>query len=160
MKVFLRTGFLALIVIAHVVPVNAGPFEDGVEAAERGDYTAALKLWRPLAELGHTEAQYILAVMYSTGRGVPQDDATAALWYRKAAEQGFAKAQYNLGLWHTTGRGIPQDFVSAHMWFTLAAVQSNEKAQKGRDLATRLMTPDQIAVAQRLAGEWMAKNQQ
>jgi TPR repeat protein len=160
MKVFLRCGFLALVVIALAFPANAGPFEDGAKAAERGDYTAALKLWRPLAELGHIEAQYILAVMYSTGQGVPQDDATAALWYRKAAEQGFAKAQYSLGLWHTTGRAIPQNFVSAHMWFTLAAVQGDEKAQKGRALVTRLMTPAQIATAQRLAGEWMVKHQQ
>jgi TPR repeat protein len=144
--------------LAPPLPANAGPFEDGVEAAERGDYTTALKYWRPLAELGHTGAQYILAVLYSTGRGVPQNDAAAVMWYRKAADQGVARAQYNLGLWYSTGRGIPQDFVSAHMWFTLAAAQGDEPAQNGRNLVTRLMTLHQIDEAQRRAREWMAKH--
>ena len=45
MKAILRTGFLALaIVLAQSVPANAGPYEDGIEAAERGDYATALKL--------------------------------------------------------------------------------------------------------------------
>ena len=38
-----------------------------------------------------------LGLMYSQGKGVAQDYATAASWYRKAAEQGYASAQYNLG---------------------------------------------------------------
>ena len=160
MKAILRSGFLALAIMALAVPVNAGPYEDGSAAAERGDYTTALKLWRPLAELGHTEAQYILAVVYSTGRGVPQDDAEAVKWYRKAADQGFARAQYNLGLWYTTGRGIPQDFVSAHIWFTLAAAQGSETAQRGRDFVASQMVPNQIAEAQRMAREWIARHQQ
>ena len=79
MKAILQGGFLALFIVAHAVPANAGPFEDGVEAVERGDYTTALKYWQPLAELGHFGAQYILAVMYSTGRGVPQNDTEAVM---------------------------------------------------------------------------------
>ena len=36
----------------------AGPFEDGVAAAQRGDYATALRLRRPLAEQGNASAQY------------------------------------------------------------------------------------------------------
>jgi len=46
------------------------------------------------------------------------------------------------------------------MWFNLAAVQGYGKAQKGRDTLASKMTPDQIAEAQRMAREWMAKHHQ
>jgi hypothetical protein len=46
------------------------------------------------------------------------------------------------------------------MWFILAAAQGHENAQKNEDIAASLFTPDQIAEAQRMAREWMAKHQQ
>ena len=97
--------------------------------------------------------------MYHNGRGVPQDDAEAAKWFRKASEQGFAKAQYNLSFMYGNGLGVPQDIVLAHMWSSLAAAQGHKSAQENRDNAAELMTPDQIAEAQRMAREWMAKHQ-
>jgi len=54
-------------------PVAAGPFEDGVAAAERGDYATALRLWHLLADQGAAEAQTNLGKMYNLGKGVPQD---------------------------------------------------------------------------------------
>lgn len=63
----------------------------------QGDYAPALRLWRPLAEQGHADAQFFLAGMYAEGRGVPQDDALAASWARKASDQGHAEAQAKLG---------------------------------------------------------------
>ncbi len=86
MKAILRSGFLALAIMALAVPSNAGPFEDGNAAYQRGDYATALRLWRPLAEQGDAGAQYNLGLMYREGQGVSQDDAEAAKWYRKAAE--------------------------------------------------------------------------
>ena len=47
--------------------------------------------------------------MYQHGRGVPQDDDEAVVWYRKAEDQGNAVAQTNLGLMYQLGRGVPQD---------------------------------------------------
>ena len=46
------------------------------------------------------------------------------------------------------------------MWLNLAAAQGHEKAIKLRDVVARLMTPDQIAEAQRLAKEWLEKHPQ
>ena len=57
------------------------------------------------------------------------------------------------------GKGVPKDNVPVHMWFTLAAAQGHEKAQKTREMAAKLMTLDQIAEAQRMARERMAKHQ-
>ncbi len=97
MKAILRSGFLALAIMALAVPANAGPLEDGVAAYYRDDYATALKYWRPLAEKGDAIAQNGLGFMYENGEGVPQDNATAVKWYRMAAEQDFALAQSKLG---------------------------------------------------------------
>ncbi len=67
-------------------------FEAGHDAFYRGDYAAALKEWKPLAEGGHPEAQLNLASMYAQGIGVSQDYTEAVKWYRRAAEQGLAEA--------------------------------------------------------------------
>ena len=63
-------------------------FKAGEEAFARGDYEAALKGFRPLAEEGHAAAQFNLGWMYEDSLGVPQDDKEAVRGYRLAAEQG------------------------------------------------------------------------
>ena len=122
------------------------------------DYAEALKWYRKAAEQGLATAQTNLGFMYMNGRGVPQDDAEALKWTRKAAEQGDARGQTQLGIVYYLGQGVPQDYVRAHMWFNLSAAQGNKDGAKGRDIITKLMTPAQIAEAQRLAREWMAKH--
>ena len=49
---------------------------------------------RRRADEGYVRAQYNLALMYDTGRGVPEDNMEAVRWYRKAADQGNAYAQH------------------------------------------------------------------
>lgn len=53
-------------------------------AYDKGDYTTALRLMRPLADQGLAAAQNNLGWMYAHGRGVPQDEAEARKWFRKA----------------------------------------------------------------------------
>ena len=55
------------------------------------------------------------------------------------------------------GRGVFQDNVQAHMWYSLAASRGHPSAYRGRDNFAGRMTPAQIAEAQRLAREWMAR---
>jgi TPR repeat protein len=119
----------------------------------------AVKWLSMAAEQGFAKAQIILGFMYFYGQGVPQDDAEAVRWNRKAAELGFASPQYNLGFMYGNGRGVPQDYVSALMWWNIAAASGHEGAQRDREVMTERMTPDQIAEAQRMAREWMAKYQ-
>ena len=97
--------------------------------------------------------------MHANGEGVPPDDAEAAKWFRQAADLGHFGAQTNLGLMYYIGKGVPQDLVQAHMWFNIADALGDESAQEERDEVAKLMTPDQIAEAQRMASEWMAKHQ-
>jgi TPR repeat protein len=112
----------------------------------------------------------IIAVMIlmlsfaASGAAGPSEDADAAMkrhdyktalrLIRPLAEKGDANAQYNLGVFYDNGLGIPQDRVRAYMWLNLAAMQGREGAAAFRDLIARLMTPGQIAEAQKLTSEW------
>ncbi len=93
---------------------------------------------------------------------MPQDYAQAVKWYRLAADQGYAWAQNNLGNMYELGQGVPQDYVEAHKLFNLAAASvssgdTRERAVKNRDRVAGMMTPAQIAEAQKRAGEWQPK---
>jgi len=97
--------------------------------------------------------------MHGLGQGVPQDYAAAVSWYRMAADQGNAHGQSQLGRMYILGNGVPQDYVQAHKWLNLGAVSGNEDAIESRDSVARLMTPSQIAEAQKLAREWRKKEE-
>jgi TPR repeat protein len=88
-----------------------------------------------------------------------RDYATAVRLIRPLAEQGDASTQYNLGVFYDNGLGVPQDHVRALMWLNLSAAQGKEGAATFRDLVARLMTPTQIAEAQKLAREWKSTKQ-
>lgn len=120
--------------------------------------TEAVKWFRLAAEQGSASAQFNLGFMYANGRGVPQNDTETVKWYRLAAEQGNARAQVGLGLSYALGQGVPQNNAYAHMWVNLAAAQGNSNGRETRDLLAKLMTEAQIAEAQRLASECLAKN--
>ena len=100
--------------------------------------------------------------MYSAGWGVPQDYAQAVAWYRRAAEQGLADAQVALGNRYENGLGVPKDYVLAHMWLNLgiAGLPNDTKLAASfisRSMLEGLMTPTQLAEAQRLARAWKPK---
>ena len=125
------------------------------------DYTEALRWYRQAAEQGDAEGQTSLGIMYDYGEGVPQNYTEAVRWYRQAAEQDHARAQFRLGSLYFTGRGVSEDYVQAHKWFNLAASRISSSERKLRDSSMQfrdklalLMTPAQIAEAQRLAREW------
>ncbi len=137
-------------------PAWAG-VDEGIAAYERGDYAAALRELRPLAEQGDVTAQYNLGFMYGNGQGVLQDYAEALKWYRKATEQGHARAQYNLGFMYENGQGVPQDYVRAHLWFNLATANGLQRAAINRDIVALRMTPAQNVQAQMLARDWRVR---
>ena len=118
------------------------------------DYAEAVRWFRKAAAQGNARAQNYLGLLYRKGEGVPQDYSEAVEWYRRAAEQGNAKAQNNLGNTYRKGEGVAQDYVLAHMWFNLAAAQGDRKARSNRYGVAKLMTPIEIAEAQRLALEF------
>jgi uncharacterized protein len=88
MKTTVLTLFIGLMLAVGGGVATAGPDEDGSAAYGRGDYATALRLFRPLADQGSTQAQYKIGLMYYSGEGVAQDLAEATKWYRRAADPG------------------------------------------------------------------------
>ncbi len=86
---------LALSSIA--VPQVFAQSSAGVDAYNRGDFAAAVKMWREQALKGDADAQFNLGQSYKMGRGVKVDLDIALDWYRRAAAQGHLKAADSIG---------------------------------------------------------------
>jgi hypothetical protein len=103
--------------------------EEGQTAYNSGNYGAALRSWKPLADQGMAAAQYKLAGLYQSGLGVERDPALAATYIRKAADQGWAEAQSSLSDLYAAGQEVPQDYALAVVWGRKAAEQGLAVAQ-------------------------------
>ena len=132
-------------------------YDEGVP----GDDAEVVRWYRRAAEQGDATAQLLLGFKYNSGEGIPQNYAEATKWYRRAAEQGDATAQFNLGLKYLNGEGVPQDYARAYGWLNLAAARfpaseqsARDEAVEMRDEAASLLTPADLARAQRWAREW------
>jgi len=128
------TRFVAVAVLVALAATACAPQEqeevsesayEGLERIANSELDALLVR----AEAGDAEAQNILGSSYSSGFGVPEDDAEAARWYRLAADQGHAGAQNDLGLMYANGQGVPEDHAEAVRWYRLAAEQGHASAQ-------------------------------
>lgn len=71
---------------------------------------------------------------------------------------GTPDALFELGLMHCAGRDAALDLVNAHKWFNLAAMRGNEAAKRYRIEISREMSRAEVAEAQRLAREWLARH--
>jgi len=59
---------------------------------------------------------------------------------------------------YDNGEGVIKDYVRAHMWFNLVTSKGSKKGRENREKATKIMTPAQIAEAQKMARECEKKN--
>ena len=129
-------GLIALILIMSLgmnrlgFAAPADDLEQAKAAARVQDFTEAARLLKPLAEQGHTDAQFQLAGLFRSGRGVAKNHKTAVFWLRKAARQEHAEAQYQLGVMYEQGWGTKTDTSLAIKWYQTAAMQGSEMAWK------------------------------
>jgi hypothetical protein len=86
-------------------------FDDGLAAAQRGDYATAFREFLPLAEQGNRMAQTNLGFMYATGTGVPKNIDNAYMWFSLAKAQGDESAATNLDI--VKNRMTPADISKA-----------------------------------------------
>ncbi len=76
------------------------------------------------------------------------------------AENGGSLEQFLVGGIYLTGiYGVSSDYVRSYMWLTISFKNGEENISNFIDIAAKEMTPEQIAEAQKLAREWLAKNQ-
>ena len=103
---------------------------------ERQDYGKARQWYLRAADNNHAEAQNMLAVIYSTGRGGMKNTQLGMEYRRKAAQNGNAEAQGILGrlliLNTLTMRDGPQKtklIQEANKWLSLSAQQGDPSSQ-------------------------------
>jgi uncharacterized protein len=96
-KPLMRAMLIAVLAAAAADPASADALADANAAEARGDFAAAVALYRTLAEKGDVGAQKRLGYLYEIGAGVERDWLKAAEWYGKAAEAGDDGAAAALG---------------------------------------------------------------
>jgi len=160
-KLLKQVLWICVCFFALTGPAMADALSEATRVYNTGDYEQAAKLYRPLAEKGNAEAQYVLGMMYRAGRGVERDNKEARKWYQLAAEQGHPIAQFYLGWMYAHGKSVPQDYVKSYMWINIAIANTSGEARKefivDRDSLAKSMTADQIAKAQELSRKCKAE---
>jgi cell division septation protein DedD len=121
---FRRTLIAAALLLALSAPVAAQSVKAGIEAWQRADYSAAVAIWRPLAEGGDADAAFNLGQAYRLGRGVPTNLSTAKSWFERAARQNHVDAQTTLGLLLFQNGDQPEGL----KWLKAAAEQGEARA--------------------------------
>lgn len=122
------------------------------------NYKEAARWYGLGAAQGDADSMVNLGRLYSKGLGVAQNYKIANKWWKTAAEQGSTEGQAKLGWSYILGQGNLENFVLAHMWLNLAAAGGHKDAANGKNKLSENMTPQQIADAQKLAKECLARN--
>ncbi|NRA71607.1 MAG: sel1 repeat family protein [Gammaproteobacteria bacterium] len=128
----MKKTILTLVLMTGILSFNALAqlnIHQGYQAYIKGDYLVALRHLQPLAKDGEPYAQYVLGVMYATGKGVRRNDEIAIKWYRKSADQGFDDAQYAMGKMYKNARVVKRDYSQAIKWFKKAEKQGHKPAK-------------------------------
>ena len=121
-------SFFAVVAAMPVTAATPGEdFQDAIRLDLAGKTQLAFSTYLRAAAAGMPQAQFNVAVMLDSGRGVPRDRAEAALWYARAASHGNQRAAFNLGELYDTGEGVPQNTQLSRAWF----------AESGLPLPTR-----------------------
>src|SRR3954464_12834380 len=114
-----------LICIAALsAPGSAQSVKAGIDAWQKTDYSAAVAIWRPLAERGDADAAFNLGQAYRLGRGVATNLGAAQTWFERAAKKGHVDAQATLGLLLFQNGNQPEGL----KWLKAAAEQGEARA--------------------------------
>jgi uncharacterized protein len=103
-------------------------------AQSKGDPQAAEAVKRIGVEMKNELAvgKFQLALMYESGKDIPQDLARATELYRQVAAEDpafrYGAAQFRLCKMYGNGEGVAQDYAQARSWCKLAAKRGNSSA--------------------------------
>ena len=125
----------------------------GIAAFESKHFKQAAKLLSPLAERGHPEAQYRLAIMAQNGLGMVANEPLALKYMRAAAQTGLGLAQHGLGFMYLEGECVDKDPAQAVEWFTRAAEQGLQGSMTTLGIMYR--EGNGVARDEALASKWL-----
>jgi TPR repeat protein len=138
----------ALFAVALAVTARAGPFEDGLDAFNSGEFAQAFSIWWQAAHAGDAKSQASLGFMYYSGKGVQRDDQQSLFWFRRAADAGQPTAQFFLGMQYFYGRGVPRDLAQAYSWCDIALANGYSQSLSCREaVALKMSSEDQRRAA-------------
>eukprot|EP01121_Diplochlamys_sp_Union-15-3_P000147 TRINITY_DN10135_c0_g1_i1.p1 TRINITY_DN10135_c0_g1~~TRINITY_DN10135_c0_g1_i1.p1 ORF type:complete len:549 (-),score=100.19 TRINITY_DN10135_c0_g1_i1:26-1672(-) len=91
-------------------------------------FKEAFQIYREIGDT-HAGAMYKIALMYSNGLGIRQNDHKALRWLHLAAEHNNSKAQSTLGImyYHNTLRGDPQENLVEGLRLLQIAAEAGEQ---------------------------------
>ena len=134
----------------------------------RRNIKECLRLNKELANAGHVDGQWNLALFYLKGVVeqkkdgtrtdlMKKDSAEAAKWLQKAAAQDYTSAMVVLGGLYEKGRGVPLDYKKAMDWFEKAAAQGDAPACHALALAHLYGRGKAVPVDKAKAIQWLRR---
>lgn len=111
--------------------------DQGKEAYNAGNFSKANLLFTNAAKEGHGEANYYLAQMYQTGKGVSKDIKKTYEYMLKAAEGGYQEAYYLVAEMLRTGNGTESNRANAKKWYEKAALSNSKNADNAAKALTK-----------------------
>jgi DNA-binding NarL/FixJ family response regulator len=118
-------------------------------------------LFRIFDKLGvssRTELLYLTMSSSQRSDGAVNSDAEESFSsLQRAAEAGDCTAQFKLAEYYARGNGTAPDPVAAYMWCLLSAesaVSVSRKIEIGKSALREILSPQQLAEAERRAAEW------
>lgn len=122
------------------------------------DAAKAAKLLKPYVKT-EPAAQWLMGLLYDSGKGVKQDRAEALRLITAAAGAGYAPAECGLGDMYFEGRGVPQSYDKAVEFYAKALAQGKITAEAARHYAACYengwggLKPDQEKAAELLKSD-------
>jgi len=110
--------------------------------------------YQQAANSGHPEAQYFLALLYSSGKGVKKDEEQAERWISSSASQGYSPAMAELGKRFASGNGVAKDDKRAYFWLTLAFLHGDKSEEKLRTAEAAKLPAADVTQQEHLAQNW------
>jgi Sel1 repeat-containing protein len=110
------------------LPRNA-QMEQARQLLSNKDYQNAHSVLMKLAQEGHAEAMFFLALMHERGNGVAQNPQEAIRWYTRSALGGWSDAMFNLGQRYYKGQVVQPNLAKAADLFFLVATTGDPDGQ-------------------------------
>ena len=125
-KIFTLTLLALLVVLSTNSFASTLAMVD--QSIQHRNYKQAVKYLKPLLKQNSAEAQYRMAGLYRSGKGVRADLEKATDLFKKAAISGLPQAQYNLASILEKRAPNRRDPAEVLMWYQEAADQGYTKA--------------------------------
>ena len=145
-----KHALISLMILA--TPAGADDFEKAMSDAAAGNYGEAAAGFHKLALTGDPEAAHNLAILFASGRGLPQNSVEAAFWAWRARLAGLRQAaplviqlmqDLTAERQATVATRLPEpDFASAHAWQSIAAAVDVPGAIAARNATLESTAPE------------------